>query len=75
LRLPALCGELTKEDAKKVRNISVEMQREIEDPLYSLTKQRRQVLPNPGKLELLDPNAEKKIWNSFQGPKAGQKNR
>lgn len=73
LRLPALCGELTKEDAKKVRNISVEMQREIEGPLYSLTKQRRQVLPNPGKLELLDPNAEKQNLELIPRPKSRAK--
>ena len=49
------------------------MQREIEGPLYSLTKQRRQVLPNPGKLELLDPNAEKQNLELIPRPKSRAK--
>jgi len=50
-RLPALCGQVTKEDARRVLDISVVQQKEVMDSLSSLTKQRRQVLPNPGCLD------------------------
>ncbi len=53
LRLPALCGELTREDVQQVLRISVKEQQRIIGPLPSLTKQRREVLPNPGRLEEL----------------------
>ena len=47
-RLPALCGQVTKEDARRVLEVSVAQQKEVMGSLSSLTKQRRQVLPNPG---------------------------
>ncbi|MEJ2445387.1 MAG: hypothetical protein P8Y42_18365, partial [Exilibacterium sp.] len=53
LRQPALCGQLTKEDARRVLAVSVREQREIEGQVSSLIKQRREVLPNPGTLETL----------------------
>lgn len=51
LRIPALCGGLTKADAKMVLNISVKEHQEIVGALPSLTKQRREILPNPGSLD------------------------
>ena len=51
--LPALCGEVTHEDAERVLNITVLEQQTIVDRLSSLTKQRRAVLNVPGSLESL----------------------
>ncbi|MBF0208637.1 MAG: hypothetical protein HQK53_17340 [Oligoflexia bacterium] len=56
IRLPAMCGELTKEDAHAVLDVSVKKQEEIIGDLLSITKQRRDILPNPG-------NIEKKLLN------------
>ncbi len=53
LRLPALCGIPTREEARQVLGVSDAEYREILDPLTSLTKQRRNVLPNPNQLESL----------------------
>jgi len=50
-RLPALCGQVTKEDARRVLDVSVAQQKEVMGSLSSLTRQRRQVLPNPGCLD------------------------
>ena len=50
-RLPAMCGQVTKEDARRVLEVSVAQQKEVMGSLSSLTKQRRQVLPNPGCLD------------------------
>jgi hypothetical protein len=43
-----MCGELTREDVQRALSISVKEQQRILGSLPSLTKQRRQVLPNPG---------------------------
>src|SRR5262249_19137166 len=47
LRLPALCGLPTREEAEQVLDVSVARQRECTGQVISLTKQRRQVLGNP----------------------------
>jgi hypothetical protein len=44
---------LTKDDARRVLEVSVAQQQAVIGSLSSLTKQRRQVLPNPGRLESL----------------------
>ncbi len=51
--LPAFCGTLGPAEAQRVLEISVARQQEVIGSLSSLTKQRRQVLPNPGCLESL----------------------
>jgi len=51
LRIPALCGELTREDARRVLAIPVKEQQDLVGSLPSLIGQRRRVLPNPGCLE------------------------
>src|SRR5216684_2852577 len=51
LRLPALCGTPTREEAQQVLEISVAEQQELTSRFISLTKQRREVLPNPEALE------------------------
>jgi len=53
LHLPAFCGPLTKDDARRVLEVSVAQQQDVIGSLSSLTKQRRQVRPNPGRLESL----------------------
>ena len=53
LRLPALCGTPTREEARQVLEVSVAEQKEITGRFTSLTKQRREVLPNPDALERL----------------------
>jgi hypothetical protein len=53
LRLPAWCGTPTREEAKRVLEVSVAEQQEITGRFTSLTKQRREVLPNPNALESL----------------------
>ncbi len=53
LRLPALCGVPTREEAKQVLDVSVARQQEVTGQIISLTKQRRQVLGHPERLESL----------------------
>ena len=53
LRLPALCGTPTRQEAQQVLEVSVAEQQEITDRFPSLTRQRREVLPNPDALERL----------------------
>ena len=53
LRLPALCGAPTREEAEQVLGISVARQQEITGPFTSLTKQRREVLGHREALESL----------------------
>jgi hypothetical protein len=58
LRIPALCGELTRQDAQAVLAVSVQEQQEVIGPLPSLIKQRRRILPNPGCLDKLQSDGE-----------------
>ena len=51
LRLPALCGIPNRSEAEQVLGISVADQKKITDSFTSLIKQRREVLPNPDRLE------------------------
>lgn len=53
LRLPALCGAPTREEAEQVLGISVARQHEITGQCTSLTKQRREVLGQGKALESL----------------------
>ena len=53
LRLPALCGAPTREEAEQVLGISVARQQEITGQFTSLTKQRREVLGHREALERL----------------------
>ena len=53
LRLPALGGLPTREEAEQVLEVSVARQHEITRQFTSLTKQRREVLGNPERLESL----------------------
>lgn len=51
LRLPALCGRPTREEAEHVLRVSVARQHEFTATLPSLTQQRRAVLAPPERLE------------------------
>jgi len=53
LRLPALCGVPTREEAEQVLQVSVARQQEVTAQFTSLTKQRREVLGHPERLERL----------------------
>lgn len=53
LRLPALCGVPTREKAEQVLEVSVAREQEVSGRLISLTKQRREVLGHPERLESL----------------------
>jgi hypothetical protein len=53
LRLPALCGLPTQEEAQKVLEITVAQQQAFSDGVSSLTKLRRQMQANPHPLEQL----------------------
>jgi hypothetical protein len=53
LRLPALCGAPTREEAEQVLGISVARQHEITAPFTSLTQQRREILGHGKELESL----------------------
>jgi len=53
LRLPALCGVPTREEAEQVLKVSVARQQELTGQCTSLTRQRREVLGHPERLERL----------------------
>jgi hypothetical protein len=53
LRLPAFCGLPTREEAEQVLDVSVARQRAFTSQVISLTKQRREVLGHPERLESL----------------------
>jgi hypothetical protein len=53
LRLPALCGNLTRSEVAQAIKISVAEEQEITGRFISLVKQRRDVLPHPERLESL----------------------
>ena len=74
LRIPAMCGELTREDVQRVLSISVKEQQQILGSLPSLTKQRRQVLPNPGDLNKILSDEENKNLELVPGSKKRSKN-
>lgn len=56
LRLPALCGVPTREEAQQVLEVRVARQQEVTGQVISLTKQRREVLGHPERLESLSLN-------------------
>ena len=74
LRIPALCGELTREDVQRVLSISVKEQQRILGSLPSLTKQRRQVLPNPGFLNKILSDEENQNLELIPRSKKQSKN-
>jgi hypothetical protein len=53
LRLPAFCGRPTREEAQQVLEVSVAQQQAFTATFTSLTKQRREILTHPERLESL----------------------
>ncbi|MBW1940742.1 MAG: hypothetical protein JRI32_08750 [Deltaproteobacteria bacterium] len=74
LRIPAMCGELTRKDAQMVLDISVKEQQEIVATLPSLTRQRRDLLPNPGCLDEVLTDETKKNLELIPRSKKRSKN-
>lgn len=70
LRLPALCGAPTREEAKEVLDVSVARQKEVTDQLISLTQQRRQVLAYPERLESLSEDQGHRQVELIPSPKS-----
>jgi hypothetical protein len=60
VRIPALCGGFTKDEAKRVLEVSVQEQQQVVGTLPSLLKQRHEVLPNPGSAEKLQSPTDTK---------------
>jgi hypothetical protein len=69
LRLPALCGAPTREEAEQVGGISVARQHEMTEAFTSLTKQRREVLGHVQDLESLGQNQSAPHVELLPGPK------
>lgn len=69
LRLPAFCGVPTREEAEQVLEVSVARQQEFSAPLTSLTKQRREVLSHPERLESLGLNQDESHVLLIPSPK------
>ena len=69
LRLPALCGVPTREEAEQVLTVRVARQHEITGQLSSLTKQRREVLGHPERFESLSRNQGKPHVELIPSPK------
>ena len=73
LRIPALCGELTREDAENVLRISVKEQQQYVGSLPSLTSQCREVLSQSGCLKNINTDDRKLNLTLIAGSKSGQK--
>jgi hypothetical protein len=69
LRLPALCGTPTREEAQQVLEISVARQQAFTGQVISLTKQRREVLEHPERLERLRLDQANPQVELIPGPK------
>ncbi len=72
LRIPALCGELTRQDAENVLKISVKEQQQWIGSLPSLISQRREVLSHSGCLENIN-NVGQQNLTLIAGSKSAQK--
>jgi hypothetical protein len=69
LRLPALCGTPTREEAEQVLGVSVARQHEFTEALTSLTQQRREVLSHAAGLESLRREPNSPHWELIPSPK------
>jgi len=73
LRLPSYCGELSEDAAKMVMGVSTKQQQEVEKKLLSLTRQRREVLPNPGTITDILTSENNQNLSLLPMPKVGEK--
>ncbi len=69
LRLPAFCGVPTREEAEQVLKVRVARQQELTAQFTSLTKQRREVLGHPERLESLSLEQAKPHVELIPSPK------
>lgn len=69
LRLPAFCGVPTREEAQQVLAVSVARQQAFTATFTSLTKQRREVLTHPERLESLGENQHQGHVELLPSPK------
>ena len=69
LRLPAFCGVPTREEAEQVLEVRVARQQEFTAQFTSLTKQRREVLGHPERLESLSLNQANPHVERIPSPK------
>lgn len=75
LRLPALCGVPTREEAEQVLDVSVARQHEFSSQLASLTQQRREVLSHPERLESLGLKPDSSYVELIPRPKNRSNNK
>jgi len=73
-RLPILCGEVTREDARRVLKASVAQQKELMKGFPSLVAQRRQILSRPGHLEDLASSSMPRRFELIAGVQNCSKN-
>jgi hypothetical protein len=73
LRIPALCGKLTRQDAENVLRITVKEQQHWVGSLPSLTRQRRDVFARGGRLDDINTNAANPNVAFVAGSKSEQK--
>ncbi len=69
LRLPALCGTPTREEAEQVLGVSVARQHEFTEAMTSLTQQRREVLSHAAGLERVRREPHSPHWELIPRPK------
>jgi hypothetical protein len=74
LHIPVLCGKLTQQDAYRSQQVTTAVLDAITRPLVSLTKQRRDILPNPGTLEQLAQSSGSQFLELIPGSKNRDKN-
>lgn len=68
MRLPALCGAITMDDAKQVLKVTVQQQQETMSAT-TVIKQRKEVLAHPGTLETLSDYQERDYFELIPGSK------
>ena len=69
LRLPALCGAPSRQEAQQVLGLRVARQREVTSQMISLIKQRREVLGQGTAIESLGQNREAGELELMASPK------
>jgi hypothetical protein len=74
LRLPALCGTPTREEAEQVLGVSVARQHEFTEAMTALTQQRREVLSHAAGLESLRREPNSPHWELIPSPKKRERN-
>ena len=74
MRLPALCGELTREEAQKVLEVSVAQQQAVMGSVSTVMGQRQRTLRHPGELEKLLEFKEQHEFELIPSAKKWSKN-